>query len=132
MGYIKHDVVLAAGPHDALVNAATAARRVLRGMGEDGGRVDAVIVGPLEHHDRWVLMMLPDGSKEGAAVSDLADKARGALLQALQRDGVTYTHASFGGDQGRTRTLARSGDDAPAAAVVADSLFDGVLTYSPA
>ena len=131
MGYMQNDALLATGPYDTLAAAVADARALIQDFDDgDDTLFTQLVVGPFQHAGRWMLLQLPDGSKEGRTPSTRGDKVRRALLSHLSTGPVTYTWACFGGDHSGTTQVQHRPGDGPAAAITGYYLGDHLVAPS--
>lgn len=85
MGVVQHDCVIAVGMLDG-------AKAWVKALPPDQQRVFHVDTTVSESYD--IIIMVPDGSKEGWPTSDTYDKIREKFIRELRR--CKWVHVSFG------------------------------------
>ena len=94
MGYIAHDIFVAASETGLLGSVYKTLKKAK--WCRDLNKLDALQLGKIENTE--ILVLMPDGSKEGWNVSHEHNHIRNKLISFASAVDISYTHLRFGGD----------------------------------
>lgn len=105
MGWDRHHAIIVTGfDHERVANAH-------RYAVDTGATVTDLILSPLNNWESFVVM--PDGSKEGWADSDLGDRRRATIVEYLRQpdNWLDWVEVQYGDDAKETVIIAHSDEE---------------------